>query len=103
MQDLPLLGATNHVFVGGHWRDGARGETLPLHNPSDGSLLAHIARGDAADIDAAVAAAQAALDGDWGRLTAAERGRVLLKLSPAGAGTPPTNWRGSRRWMSASR
>jgi aldehyde dehydrogenase (NAD+) len=28
-----------------------------------------------------VAAAQAALDGDWGRLTAAERGRLLLKMS----------------------
>ena len=29
---------------------------------------------DDADVDAAVQAAQAALDGDWGRLTAAERG-----------------------------
>ena len=58
-----------------------RGETLPLLNPSDGTLLAPIARGGAADIDAAVAAAQAALDADWGRLTAAERGRLLLKMS----------------------
>ena len=81
MSNLPLLGATNHVFVGGHWRDGAARETLPLLNPSDGSLLARIARGNAADIDAAVAAAQGALDGDWGRLTAAERGRLLHKLS----------------------
>ena len=81
MLTLPLLGATNHVFVGGHWRDGAARDTLPLLNPSDGSLLARIARGNAADIDAAVAAAQGALDGDWGRLTAAERGRLLHKLS----------------------
>jgi aldehyde dehydrogenase (NAD+) len=81
MQTLPLLGASNHVFIGGHWRDGATRETLPLANPSDGATLARIARGSAADIDAAVAAAQAALDGDWGRLSAAERGRVLLRLS----------------------
>ncbi len=81
MPTLPLLGASNHVFIGGHWRDGATRETLPLLNPSDGSLLARIARGNAADIDAAVHAAQAALDGEWGRLTAAERGRALMRLS----------------------
>ncbi len=69
------------VFVGGRWQRGAGGETLPLFNPSDGTLLAQIARGTAADIDAAVAAAQAALDGDWGQLTAAERGRLLLRMS----------------------
>ncbi len=69
------------VLIGGQWRAPASGQTLPLHNPSDGTLLAQIARGNAADIDAAVAAAQAALDGDWGRLTAAERGRLLLKMS----------------------
>ncbi len=79
MPTLPF--ATDTVFVGGRWRAPARGETLPLLNPSDGTLLAAIARGTAEDVDAAVAAAQAALDGDWGRLTAAERGRVLLKMS----------------------
>ncbi len=81
MPTLPLLGASNHVFIGGRWRDGAARETLPLLNPSDGARLAEIARGNAADIDAAVAAAQAALDGDWGRLTATERGRALMRLS----------------------
>ncbi len=72
---------TTPVFVGGRWRPCASGETLPLMNPSDGTLLAQIARGNAADVDAAVQAAQAALEGDWGRLTAAERGRLLLKMS----------------------
>ncbi|HQC98431.1 MAG TPA: aldehyde dehydrogenase family protein [Aquabacterium sp.] len=69
------------VLINGQWRAAASGETLPLLNPSDGSLLAPIARGTAADIDAAVAAAQAALTGAWGQLTAAERGRILLKMS----------------------
>jgi aldehyde dehydrogenase (NAD+) len=69
------------VFIDGLWRACAGGETLPLFNPSDGGLLAQIARGGAADIDAAVAAAQAALDGPWGQLSAAERGRVLLRMS----------------------
>ena len=74
---------TGGVFIGGRWRACDNGETLPLLNPSDGTLLAPIARGAAADIDAAVTAAQAALDGPWGRLTAAERGRLLLRMSAA--------------------
>ena len=69
------------VLINGQWRTCASGETLPLLNPSDGSLLAQIARGSAADIAAAVAAAQAALVGDWGRLTATERGRILHRMA----------------------
>jgi aldehyde dehydrogenase (NAD+) len=79
------------VFIAGRWRAGDSGQTLPLINPSDGSELTRIARGNAADIDAAVRAAQVALEGEggiegeragaWGRLTATERGRILLKMS----------------------
>jgi aldehyde dehydrogenase (NAD+) len=69
-----------HLLVGGQWRAAAGGRTLPLENPSDGSPLGEIARGSPADVDAAVAAAQAALDGEWGRLTAAERGRLLAAM-----------------------
>ena len=72
---------TTQVLIGGEWRASASGETLPLVNPSDGSELARIARGNAADIDAAVRAAHQALEGDWGRLTAAERGRIMLRMS----------------------
>jgi len=79
MSSIPF--DSSGVFIGGVWHACASGETLPLFNPSDGSLLTQIARGAAADIDAAVAAAQAALDGAWGVLTAAERGRVLLRMS----------------------
>ncbi len=68
-------------LIDGAWRASASGQTLPLVNPSDGSQLAQIARGNAADIAAAVSAAQSALDGDWGRLSAAERGRILMKMS----------------------
>ena len=67
-------------FIGGVWADGVSGETLALSNPSDGSALALIARGTAADIDWAVSAAEAAMQGDWGRSTAVERSRVLYKI-----------------------
>lgn len=72
---------STRTLIGAAWRAAAGGETLPLTNPSDGSVLARIARGGAADIDAAVAAAELALAGAWGALTAAERGRLLLKMS----------------------
>jgi len=71
---------THQLLIGGRWQPCADGRTLMLENPSDGTPLAPIARGGAADIDAAVRAAQAALDGDWGRLTAAERGRLLAAI-----------------------
>jgi aldehyde dehydrogenase (NAD+) len=68
------------LLIAGRWRAAESGATLPLLNPSDGSELARIARGGGADIDAAVAAAQAALEGPWGRLNAAERGRLLAAM-----------------------
>ena len=71
---------TAQLLIGGAWRGAASGKTLMLENPSDGSALAQIARGSAADIDAAVQAAQAALHSDWGRCTAAERGRLLSAI-----------------------
>ncbi len=67
-------------LIGGRWQPAAGGKTLPLVNPSDGSALCQIARGGAADIDAAVTAAEAALAGEWGRKTALERGRILTRI-----------------------
>ena len=72
---------TRQLLIGGQWRDGLSAQLLLLSNPSDGSALAQIARGQAEDIDAAVRAAQAALDGEWGALSAAELGRLLLRMS----------------------
>ncbi|MGD0075151.1 MAG: aldehyde dehydrogenase family protein [Candidatus Binataceae bacterium] len=72
---------TGRLFIAGEWCDADSRETLPLENPSDGTVLTRIARGGAKDVDRAVAAARAALDGPWGRLTAVERGRILTKMA----------------------
>ncbi|WP_370228458.1 aldehyde dehydrogenase family protein [Cognatishimia sp.] len=78
---MKILGIDpTHCFIGGRWQPSQAGETLELVNPSDGSTLCQIAKGIADDIDRSVEAAQAALSGDWGRATAAERGRVLAKI-----------------------
>lgn len=59
----------------------ASGQTLPVIDPATGETFDTIERSNAADIDAAVAAARHCLDSIWSRLTAAERGRLLMKLS----------------------
>ncbi len=57
------------------------GQTLDVIDPSDGQVFDQIQRSQAGDIDQAVTAARAAFSGPWGRLTAVERGRLLMALS----------------------
>jgi aldehyde dehydrogenase (NAD+) len=66
-------------YIGGAWIEAAA--TLPVVNPSDGQTIGQIGRGGAAEIDAAVRAGHAALDGDWGRLDAVSRGRLLARMA----------------------
>jgi len=69
------------IFIDNAWRPSASGETLPVIAPAEGAAWGAIAAGGAEDIDAAVASARHAFeDGAWGRLTAAERGRILSRL-----------------------
>lgn len=70
----------SELLIGGVWKAPAGAQTLPVTDPSTGETIAQIARGTAPDIDAAVDAANTALAGDWGRTTAAERGRMLTRL-----------------------
>jgi len=77
---LPAVTTPPQHFIANRWVAPAGGETLPMIDPSTGEAFAAIARGTAADIDAAVAAAQRARDGAWGRLAPAEKGRALAKL-----------------------
>lgn len=71
---------TDQVFIGGQWRAPVGGGVLSIENPSTGEPMGALAAGGPQDIDAAVRAARAALDGPWGRMTAAERGRVLARM-----------------------
>jgi aldehyde dehydrogenase (NAD+) len=68
-------------FIGGEWAASSSGETIPVLDPSDGLPFSQLARGTAADIDAAVRVARRAFEGPWGAVSAAERGRVLYRLS----------------------
>lgn len=70
---------THALLIDGNWTQPAEGGSLPLIDPCNGEAFAHIAAGGAKDVDRAVRAAQAALDGGWGRMAPAERGRILQR------------------------
>ena len=57
------------------------GAYFPTDNPYTGEIWAMVGRGGPADVDAAVAAARAAFEGEWSRLTPSERGRLLRKVA----------------------
>ncbi len=78
--DKHLWYDATRIYVGGAWRAPAEGGQLPLEDPSTGAEIGSIARGTKADIDAAVTAARDALAGEWGRMTALERGRILTRI-----------------------
>ncbi|MFJ3669415.1 aldehyde dehydrogenase [Streptomyces sp. NPDC090106] len=71
---------------GAHHIDGADepggGGTFHAVSPRDGRVLAEVADGGPAEVDAAVAAARRAFDhGPWPRLAPADRGRALVRLA----------------------
>ena len=57
------------------------GRTIPVIDPSDGQPFDEIQRGTASDIDQAVRAARQCYDMVWGKVSAADRGRLLMRLS----------------------
>jgi aldehyde dehydrogenase (NAD+) len=69
------------MFIGGQWVAAQDERTIGVTAPADGQTIDRIARGSAHDVDRAVKAARKALGGAWGKLSALERGRLLMKLS----------------------
>ena len=55
--------------------------TIPMLDPSDGQAFDEIQRSNAADVNSAVRAARQAMESVWCKLGAAERGRLLMRLS----------------------
>ncbi len=69
-------------FVNGHWVDAADGATTDIVNPATGEVYAAASLSGAADVDAAMSAADAAFPA-WSNLTPGERSNALLKLADA--------------------
>ncbi|CAI9092886.1 OLC1v1028246C2 [Oldenlandia corymbosa var. corymbosa] len=70
------------LLINGQFVDAASGKTFETLDPRTGEVIAHVAEGDAEDIDRAVAAARKAFDeGPWPKMAAYERQRILLRFA----------------------
>lgn len=72
---------TYKMFIGGEWVEAKSGEWFESYDPYVGRPWALVARGGRADVDQAVAAADAAFrSGDWPKLKPTQRGALLRRL-----------------------
>jgi aldehyde dehydrogenase (NAD+) len=78
---MPVTVLEKHLLIDNQWRPAASGKTMDVVNPATEEVIASVASASAPDVDAAVAAARAALDGPWGKMSARERGRLVSRLA----------------------
>ncbi|MBI5405092.1 MAG: aldehyde dehydrogenase family protein, partial [Candidatus Kerfeldbacteria bacterium] len=69
-------------FVGGEYLPPSSGQYFETMNPATGATLAEVAMGDADDVNAAMAAAQAAFPA-WSALSGLDRARYLYAIARA--------------------
>src|SRR5436305_6319282 len=73
VKDVP-----KQLLIGGRWRDGSSGQTLPVEDPATGESLVQIADAQPDDALAALAAAADA-QGEWAVHPPRERGEILRR------------------------
>jgi acyl-CoA reductase-like NAD-dependent aldehyde dehydrogenase len=69
------------LLIGDDWVESASGETFETIDPATGEEICAVAKAGSEDVDRAVAAAQAALEGDWAKMPAAGREQLMQKLA----------------------
>ena len=109
-----FLGGSKRLLIGGQWVPALSGDEIDAINPADGGLIGRLARGSAADVDRAVAAARQAFEGPWSRWTPIERQKLLLRINDLllahaeelatietmDVGAPIARTRGTVNWIS---
>src|SRR5262245_21075918 len=77
-----FLSRERKLLINDEWVAAASGKRFPVYNPANGRVLIEVAEADKEDVNRAVRAARAAFDdGPWSKMTGAQRGRLLGKLS----------------------
>ncbi|MGW0466162.1 aldehyde dehydrogenase family protein [Streptomyces sp. NPDC003027] len=74
--------AHDAMYIGGEWRPASSTDTIPVIDPADERVIAHVPAGTAEDVDAAVRAARAAFPG-WAATPPAERAARIGALRDA--------------------
>lgn len=73
--------AREDLLIHGERVPALSGRYFESIDPATEQLIALVAEGDAADVDAAVRSARRAFEGEWGQMRAADRGHALLRLA----------------------
>lgn len=77
-----LSSQPKQLFIGGKWEAAQSGKTIEVRDPGNGRLIAHLAAGDAADVDRAVAAASTAFrKSGWATMPVNDRAVILHRLA----------------------
>ncbi|WP_449277796.1 aldehyde dehydrogenase family protein [Leucobacter sp. GX24907] len=76
-----FLDQTPAVYIDGRRHELPAPRTFPSHDPVTGEEVARIAAGSRAEVDEAVAAARAALHGEWRSFSPDQRSEVLWRVS----------------------
>jgi acyl-CoA reductase-like NAD-dependent aldehyde dehydrogenase len=77
-----IASGPKRMLIGDQWCAALSGKTIDTINPATEQPLAQLAAGDAADVDAAVAAARRALDSaSWAAMSPHQRTRILLRIA----------------------
>jgi aldehyde dehydrogenase (NAD+) len=69
------------LLINNEWRDASGGKTMEVVNPATEEVCATVASATRDDVDTAVQAARAALNGPWGKMSARERGRLVSRMA----------------------
>ncbi len=67
------------MLVNGQWVDAKSGKTFAVWNPATEEQIGTVPEAGPEDLDLAVAGARAALEGPWGKMSAADRSRLIWK------------------------
>lgn len=78
----PEVAEYHRIFIGGEWVTAHSGRVIRSVDPATEAVWAEVAEADEQDVDAAVAAAKAAMSGPWTtKTTPSQRGALLLRLA----------------------
>lgn len=74
--------ALGQLLINGRWRDASDGATMTTSDPTTEAVITTVAKGTAADADAAVEAASKAFEeGPWSRMHHEERAKILFRMA----------------------
>lgn len=77
---MPNSSTAYGLYIDGQNRPSSTSRTIAIENPKDGSIIAHVAEGDAVDIDTAIDAAERA-GKVWGATPSAVRGDIMHRAA----------------------